>query len=85
MSVRDVALLAGVNPNTVQKSFEQLEAAGILYSQRGSGWFVSEDKTKASEMIERLYDEKTREFFTQMSALGMNNEKIKEYVLKWNG
>ena len=36
-SVRDVAVAAGVNPNTVQKAFESLEAEGLIYSVRGSG------------------------------------------------
>ena len=32
LSVREVALLAGVNPNTVQKSFEDLERRGVIHS-----------------------------------------------------
>ena len=42
MSVREVAVSASVNPNTVQKSFEQLEQRGVIYSKRGSGWYVAE-------------------------------------------
>lgn len=84
LSVREVALAAGVNPNTVQKSFDVLEAKGILYSQRGSGWFVSEDTHFANEMYAEILREKTAEYFEAMSALGMDAEQTKKYVSEWN-
>ena len=84
-SVREIPLLARVNPNTVQKSFEMLESKGILYSRVGSGWFVSDDSLAAKNMLGELYSEKTREYFSLMNALGMTNKEIKDYVLSWNG
>lgn len=83
LSVRDVALAAGVNPNTVQKSFDILEKKGILYSQRGSGWFVSEDVASAREMYSEILNEKTAEYFSAMRALGMDHEQTKKYVSEW--
>lgn len=82
-SVRETALLAGVNPNTVQKAFEQLEQNKILYSVRGSGWFVCEDITPARQTLETLIADKTREYFTALNALGMDNDAIKNYVKEW--
>ena len=41
-SVRELALEAGVNPNTMQKAMTELERQGIVYSQRTSGRFISE-------------------------------------------
>lgn len=83
MSVREVAVSAGVNPNTVQKSFEQLEAKGIIYSVRGSGWFVSAQTETATEEIRNLIESKTSEYFSGLNALGMSNGQIKEYVKEW--
>lgn len=83
LSVREVALLAGVNPNTVQKSFDTLEEKGILYSQRGSGWYVCEDISAARRMLEDMYAEKTAEYFSEMKALGMSAEDTKKYVAEW--
>ena len=40
--VRELAIEAGVNPNTMQKALQTLESEGILYSQRTSGRFVAE-------------------------------------------
>ncbi|MDO4743449.1 MAG: GntR family transcriptional regulator [bacterium] len=82
-SVREVALSAGVNPNTVQRSFEELERQGILYSVRGSGWFVSDNVDLAKEIFENILNKKTKEYFAIMNTLGLNDEEIKEYVKEW--
>ena len=82
-SVREAALAAGVNPNTVQRAFEQLEQQGILYSMRGSGWYVAEDITAAKNTLDQQKHEKTHAFFTAMQALGMTGNEIKHYIEEW--
>lgn len=84
LSVRDVAVTAGVNPNTVQRAFEQLEQQGILYSARGAGWFVSEDITAARDMRRELVRRKTESFFQEMNSLGVSAEEVKTIVEGWN-
>ncbi len=84
LSVRDTALQAGVNPNTVQRSYETLEQQGILYSLRGSGWYVAQDITPAREALQHLRREKTVAYFEAMSLLGMAEQDIKNYVEEWN-
>lgn len=83
-SVREFALSLGVNPNTVQRSFETLEAQRILYSVRCSGWFVAEDITPAKEVLQHTLHKKTVAYFAEMTALGMTTEDIKQYVKEWN-
>lgn len=83
MSVREVALSAGVNPNTVQKSYEELERKGLIYSVRGSGWFVNSDITVANDLVNDLIKEKTKVFFEDMVKLGLDPGKIKKYVEEW--
>ena len=83
-SVRETALESGVNPNTVQKAFEQLEAKGLLTSLRGSGWYVSENTEAAREETDRLLHEKARLFFEDMRGLGFTDEQIKDCVKEWN-
>lgn len=83
LSVREAALEAGVNPNTVQRSFETLEQQGILYSVRGSGWYVAEDITPAKAALERLREEKTAAYFESMSLLGLDTNATKTYVKEW--
>ena len=82
-SVRETAVMAGVNPNTVQKAFEQLEQDSILFSVRGSGWFVCEDTSASKTIIRKLICDKTKDYFDALNALGMSNEEIKNYVREW--
>ena len=83
-SVREAAVSAGVNPNTVQRSFETLEQQGIVYSVRGSGWFVASDISTAKQTLRNLIDEKTSAYFDAMSALGFTVEQTKKLIEEWN-
>ena len=42
-SVRELAVEAGVNPNTVQRALADLERDGLVFSQRTAGRFVTGD------------------------------------------
>lgn len=84
LSVREVAVKAGVNPNTVQKSFEQLESKGLIYSIRGSGWFVGNNAYRAQEQVDTLAEAKTKAYFSAMAQLGFNEEQVKIYIKEWN-
>lgn len=84
LSVREIAVAAGVNPNTVQRSLETLEQSGILYSVRGSGWFVSGDTSPAKQILADLITQKTADYFLNMQHLGMDSATVKEYVKEWN-
>ena len=42
-AVRDMAAEAGVTPNTMQRAFQELEWQGLVYTQRSSGRYVTED------------------------------------------
>ena len=83
-SRRVLSALLGVNPNTVQKSFEQLDQKGIIYSVRGSGWYVSAETQTAKDEVSELIRSKTADYFGQMNALGMDNSETKRYVKEWN-
>nr|MBQ4319362.1 GntR family transcriptional regulator [Clostridia bacterium] len=48
-SVRTLALELGINPNTIQKAYNELERQGAIYSLKGRGSFVSSDTTALGE------------------------------------
>lgn len=75
-SVRDLAGEASVNPNTMQKAFSELERNGLVYSQRTSGRFITEDITMIDELKASLAKEKIAEFLEHMQKLGFTNEEI---------
>ena len=60
-SVRDLAAQAAVNPNTMQKALSELERSGLVFSQRTSGRFITEDKHMIEELKSTLAKEKIKE------------------------
>ena len=80
LSVREIAVLAGVNPNTVQKSFEELERHGVIHSVRCSGWYVNENTEAAVCEVNSLKIKKTKEYIEQMSQLGCSLDDVIDYI-----
>lgn len=80
MSVRDLAVEAKVNPNTVQKAFENLEIKGLLKSVRGSGWFTSDNPENAKESVNLLITTQTADYVKKMRDLGLSTEQIIELI-----
>ncbi|MBQ6311667.1 MAG: GntR family transcriptional regulator [Lachnospiraceae bacterium] len=78
--VRELAMEAGVNPNTMQRALTQLEQEGLLYTQRTSGRFVTEDKQVLKEMRKSLSEQYVKDLFEALSKIGMNREEIIEAV-----
>lgn len=74
-SVRDMAGEASVNPNTMQRALSQLESEGLLYSQRTSGRFVTEDVEKIMKTKNILAMQLINEFIENMSNLGYNRQQ----------
>lgn len=81
-SVRDMAAEAAVNPNTMQKALAELERTGLLYSQRTSGRFITEDKELMMMMRESIAKEQIKQFVNQMQRLGFSLEEICDMVKK---
>ena len=69
-SVRVFAQEAGVNPNTMQKALTELERGGLIYSQRTSGHFVTEDQAVIIKAREELAKLQTERFLQSMQELG---------------
>lgn len=69
-SVRDTAAAQGVNPNTVQRAYEELETRGITTVHRGQGTFVTLRPDAIRQMRTRLREEATAAFVADMVALG---------------
>lgn len=74
--VRELALEAAVNPNTMQKALAELEHSGLVYTQRTSGRFITEDETLLQKMRDELAQEQIERFFENMRQLGFDNTDI---------
>ena len=67
---------AGVNPNTVQRALTELERDGLVYSQRTSGRYVTEDRAAIVEARHGLAADRVRSFLTDMGRLGFEKEEL---------
>ena len=76
ISLRDLAADAGVNPNTVQRAFAELERLGLIYTQRTSGKFVTEDAAAIDAARRALAGGQTRQYLAAMSALGFDRAAL---------
>lgn len=79
-SVRDLAQDAGVNPNTMQKALSELERTGLLFSQRTSGRFVTEELTMIEKIKTELASEQVREFLEKMRNIGFDKETTLQLI-----
>lgn len=75
-SVRDLAMEAAVNPNTMQKALAELERIGLVYTQRTAGRFITEDEKMIKELKNSFAKEHIKEFFEKMNLLGFSKEEI---------
>lgn len=83
-SVRELAAIAGVNPNTMQKAFGELERSGLIITQRTSGRIVTENEEMIDEIKKELAQEQTDRFLEKMSELGFGKKEILEFLEKSN-
>lgn len=80
-AVREIAVEAGVNPNTMQKALGYMEAKNLVYSERTSGRFVTKDQTVLKELRQDLIRRYTGEFVAKLKKIGAGREEI-EAALK---
>ena len=76
MSVRDLAMEAGVNPNTMQRALAELERDGRVYTQRTAGRYVTEDQAAITQARHALAAERVRSFLSDMGRLGFEKEEL---------
>ena len=69
-SVRDLAQVAGVNPNTMQKALSELENSGLIYTNRTSGRFITDNVSLIEAKKKELAREKTLSYLSAMEKLG---------------
>ena len=79
-SVRDLAADAAVNPNTMQRALSQLETDGLLYTQRTSGRYVTEDVERIMQTKRSLATGLVKEFLESMGHLGFDRQQTIELL-----
>ena len=81
-AVRELAVKVGVNPNTMQRALSELERIGLVYSQRTSGRYVTEDLSVIERTKKEIADARLRDFLSNMSFLGYTKDGIISLIME---
>ncbi|MGK7395064.1 MAG: GntR family transcriptional regulator [Candidatus Cyclobacteriaceae bacterium M3_2C_046] len=86
-SVRELAADVGVNPNTVMRTYSELQNLGVIENKRGIGYFVTD---AAPDIIiqqkkKEFFEHELPQLYKKMKILGINYEELKQYLNKLNG
>lgn len=79
-SVRELAMVHKVNPNTMQKALGELEEEGLIYTERTNGKFVTEDETLIAKYKKTYADALAEKFLASMAAIGFDREAATTYL-----
>ena len=81
-SVRELAVLLKVNPNTIQRTYQELEREGIAETQRGLGRYVTGDKGRTQLLKDEMSHTLIEGFMEEMKGLGFSKEEIVQMITK---
>lgn len=84
-SVRELAVTAAVNPNTMQKALQELEKMNLVFTQRTSGRFITEDKAMVDKLKEDFAKKQIIDFYKKMKSIGLTKNEIINFVEKTFG
>lgn len=74
-SVREMSKDLGVNPNTLQRSYGELERLGITYTRRGMGSFISEGDNSMKDLKINMGKDLAKKFISDMASIGIDKEE----------
>ena len=81
-TVRDLAEQAGVNRNTMQRALSELEAEGLVITNRTAGRTVTTDENLIARIKEELARENIIRFMNEMAAIGYSADEVMEVIKK---
>ena len=82
-SVRELAINAKVNPNTMQRALAELENEGLLYTERTSGRYVTTNEKNIKKAKEKLAKKNMEKFIIDMRNMGLNNDEIVSFIIDY--
>ena len=83
-SVRSLAMELSINPNTIQRAYQELERRGYIYSIKGKGSFISPRSSYAGEQEQEILAE-LRRLLERAVHLGMDLSLFKNMILQYEG
>ena len=84
-SVRELALMMKVNPNTMQKALVEPEDEKLIYTERTNGKYVTEDEILIEKIKKQLAQEKVNNYLNSMKNIGISYELAIKYLQELGG
>ena len=81
-SVRQLSGELGINPNTIQKAYRQMEAEGLIYSRPGRGNFVTPAVSEQRLKQQKAQMARVEEAIRHAKEMGIGSDRILETVEK---
>lgn len=75
-SVREFAIESGVNVNTVQRVYKELEVMKLTETKRGQGTYITNNQIAIDQMREQLKLQVAEQFVSTVEALGFSVNEI---------
>ena len=75
-SIRELALLLKVNTNTVARAYQEMERGGLIFSKRGTGYFIVEDGSMKEQIKTETVLKALKGFLSEMRSLGFSDDDI---------
>ncbi|KAA6453564.1 GntR family transcriptional regulator [Bacillus swezeyi] len=75
-SVRELAVETQVNPNTIQRTYNEMERMGIVETRRGQGTFVVEKSEVIDDLKREMQAEVIGQFVLSMEELGLSKQDM---------
>ncbi|MBC8357214.1 MAG: GntR family transcriptional regulator [Planctomycetes bacterium] len=82
-SVREMARELAINPNTVARAYQQLQADGVLEQVRGMGLEVAPDAVKQCKgERQKLIQDRIRQALVEAKQSGLEGDELRQIVEK---
>lgn len=75
-SVRELAGKLKVNPNTIQRVYQELDREKITFTKRGMGTYLTDEEKIIESLKEEISGKIIQDFIKGMNKLGFSDKKI---------
>jgi GntR family transcriptional regulator len=79
-SHKERAEMSQVNPNTVQRAYQEMEKVGLTETLRGQGTFVRNDPMLLEQLRSEMAQEALRQFIAEMRSLGIDAKEMEQML-----
>ncbi|MBN1907188.1 MAG: GntR family transcriptional regulator, partial [Deltaproteobacteria bacterium] len=84
-TIKELAERLEVNPNTIAKSYRELELKGVIASKRGNGSFISVNQSKAVTLTDKEKESRLNNLFSRVIAEakneGITEDELMDYII----